>query len=86
MTKNNPETLAEQRAAIVSKMDTSQLSYSSNRVSVTEEMDNSPDAFVINEGVNYANHPVGKCDADPVLLEETRRFAKEHIYKVKRYD
>ncbi len=68
----------------LNEIDQSQLLVASNRISVGRELDDSPAAFVINEGVNYANHPVGKCDADPVLLKETRRFAKEHIYKVKR--
>ena len=68
----------------ISKLDTSQLQASNNAVSVVNELDDRPSVFVKSLGTNFASHPCDLCDPDPILLAETKRFARDVSYRPKR--
>lgn len=77
MTKKNPQTPSEQRDAIISKMDTNQLNHSSNRVSVTKELDDSPSVFVKGLGSNLSlNEEFIKFESTPDVYSECTRFSR----------
>ena len=66
------------------RINTSQLQASNNAVSVVNELDDRPYVFVKSLGTNFANHPCDLCDPDPILLAETKRFARDVSYRPKR--
>jgi len=74
MTKKNPQTLKEQNDEVIDSMETFQLGSSSNRISVTKELADSPAIFIKSLGTNFANHPCDLCDPDPVIENEGERF------------
>ncbi len=77
MTKKNPANPKEQFDSIIERMDTRQLTHSSNRISVTKELENSLSTFIKSRGTNLSlNEEFVKHDANPLLLNENIRFSR----------